>query len=122
MPPSPPPPSHPVHATRIWDATLATVLPLDDHLTVAPVYWQQFVLHHIAALPIANLYTETCTLLWANLEEEAAAHSVIAQAGTLEIWLDLLPHLFSALDTHHVFPRLWQDSLPDLHSTHLWTA
>ena len=29
----------------VWDAILATELPLDDPLAVAPVYWQQFVLH-----------------------------------------------------------------------------
>ena len=43
--PSPPPPTPPRHATRVWDAILATVLPLDDPLTIAPFYWQQFVLH-----------------------------------------------------------------------------
>ena len=48
--------------------------------------------------------------------------SAIAQAGTLEIWLDLLPHLFAASDTHHVLPRPWQDSLPDLRGTQLRTA
>ena len=115
--PSPPPPSRPCHATRVWDPILATELPLDDPLAVAPVYWQQFVLHRGAAPSIAELYTETSTLLQAGLEEAAALHSAIAQAATLEIWLDLLPHLFAALDMHYVLPRPWQDSLPDLCGT-----
>ena len=38
--PSPPPPGCPCHATRIWDAILATELPLDDPLAVSLVYWQ----------------------------------------------------------------------------------
>ena len=72
------------------------------------------MLHRGTAPSIADLYTETRTLLWAGLEEAAAAHGAIGQAGTLEIWLDTLPHLFAASDTHHVLPRPWQDSLPDL--------
>ena len=120
--PSPPPPGRPRHATRVWDAILATELPLDDPLAVAPVYWQQFVLHRGAAPSIADLYTETRTLLRAGLEAAAATRSAIAQAGTLEIWLDLLPHLFAASDTHHVLPRPWQDSLPDLRGTQLRPA
>ena len=38
-------PGYPCHATRVWDAILATELPLDNPLHIAPVYWQQFVLH-----------------------------------------------------------------------------
>ena len=87
-------PGRPHHATRVWDAILATELPLDAPLAVAPVYWQQFVLHSGAAPSIANLYTEAHTLLWAGLEEAAVAHGAIGQAGTLEIWLDILPHHF----------------------------
>ena len=115
-------PDCPRHATRVWDAILATELPLDDPLAVAPVYWQQFVLHRGAAPSIANLCTETCTLLWAGLEEAAVAHGAIGRAGTLQIWLDTLPHLFAASDTHRVLPRPWQDSLPDLCGTQLRTA
>ena len=115
-------PGHPRHATRVWDAILATELPLDDPLAVAPVYCQQFVLHRGAAPPIADLYTETRTLLRAGLEEAAVVHGAIGWAGTLEIWLDTLPHLFAASDTHHVLPKPWQDSLPDLCSIQLRTA
>ena len=115
-------PSRPRHATRVWDAILATELPLDNPLAVAPVYWQQFELHRGAAPSIANLYIETCTLLRAGLEEAAAVHGVIVWAGTLELWLDILSQLFATSDTRHVLPRPWQDSLPDLHGTQLWTA
>ena len=117
-----PPPGQPCHATRVWDAILATKLPLDDPLAVAPIYWQQFVLHQGTAPSVANLYTVTHTLLWARLEEAAAAHGEIAWAGTLEIWLHLLPHLFATLDTRHMLPRPWQDSLPDLRGTQLRLA
>ena len=82
-------------------------LPLDDPLAVAPVYWQQFVLHRGFAPYIANLYTETHSLLWAGLEESAAAHGAIGQAGTLELWLNILPQLFAALDTRYALPRPW---------------
>ena len=58
-------------------------------------------------------------MLWAGLEEAAAAHDAIGQAGTLEIWLALLPHLFTTSETYHTLPRPWQDSLPDLHGTQL---
>ena len=98
-------PSRPRHATRVWDAILATELPLNDPLAVAHIYWQQFVLHRGAAPSIAGLYTETRTLLRAGLEEAAAVHSAIGRAETLKIWLDTLPHLFAALDTHHMLPR-----------------
>ena len=43
--PPPPLPSWPHNATRVWDAILAAELPLDNPLHIAPVYWQQFVLH-----------------------------------------------------------------------------
>ena len=61
-------------------------------------------------------------MLWAGLEEAAAAHGAIGRAGTLEIWLDLLPHLFTTLETYHTLPRPWHDSLPDLRGTQLWTT
>ena len=115
-------PGRPRHATRVWDAILATELPLDDPLAVAPVYWQQFVLHRGTAPSIADLYTEARTLLWAGLEEAAVAHGAIGRAGTLEIWLDILPHLFAASETCHALPRPWEDSIPNLRGTQLWTA
>ena len=80
--------------TRVWDATLAMELPLDNPLTVAPIYWQQFVLHQGAAPSIAKLYTETRTLFQAGLEEAAASHGMIGWAGLLELWLDILPTFF----------------------------
>ena len=121
IPPSPMP-GRPRHATRVWDAILATELPLDDPLAVAPVYWQQFVLHRGAVPSIADLYTEARTLLWAGLEEAAVAHGAIGRAGTLEIWLDILPHLFAASETCHALPRPWEDSIPNLRGTQLRTA
>ena len=89
-------PGCPCHGAKVWDAILATELPLDDSLAVAPVYWQQFMLHGGAAPSIADLYKETCTLLWAGLEEAAVAHGAIGWPGTLEVWLNILPHLFAA--------------------------
>ena len=115
-------PGRPRHATRVWDAILATELPLDDPLAVAPVYWHQFVLQRGAAPSIADLYRETHTLLWSGLEEAAVVHGAIGWAGTLELWLDILPHLFSASETCHALPRPWEDSLPDLRGTQLRTA
>ena len=67
------------------DAILATELPLDDPLAIAPVYWQQFVLHRSTATSIADLYTETRTMLRAGLEQAVVAHSAISRAWTLEI-------------------------------------
>ena len=61
-------------------------------------------------------------MLWAGLEEAAAAHSAIGQAGTLAIWLDLLPHLFTTSETYHALPRPWHDALPDLCGTQLRTT
>ena len=75
---------------------MAAELPLDNPLLVAPVYWQQFVLHRGAAPSIADLYAEARTLLQTGLEAAAAAHGAIDRAGTLELWLDILPHLFTA--------------------------
>ena len=92
-------PGHPRHATRVWDAILATELPLDDPLAVAPIYWQQFVLHCGAAPSIADLYTKARTLLRAGLEEAAVAYGAIGWAGTLQIWLDILHHLFASSET-----------------------
>ena len=57
-----------------------------------------------------------------GLEEAAAAHGAIGRAGTLELWLDILPYLFSASETHHALPRPWEDSMPDLRGTQLRTA
>ena len=118
----PQPPGHSCHATRVWDAILAVEIPLDDPLAVAPVYWQQFVLHRGTAPSIVDLYAETCTMLRAGLEEAAAAYIEIGQAGTLAIWLDLLQHLFTSSETYHAFPRPWNDSLPDLRGTQLGTT
>ena len=113
-------PGRPCHATRVWDAILAMELPLDDPLAVTPAYWQQFVLHQGTAPSIANLYTETRTLLRAGLEVGcSSAWCAIGRAGTLELWLDILPHLFAASDTRHILPRPWQDSLRDLCGTQL---
>ena len=75
-----------------------------------------------AAPSFADLYRETRTLLWSGLEEAAVAHGAIGQAGTLELWMDILPHLFSASETCHALPRPWEDSIPNLPSTQLRTA
>ena len=115
-------PGRPRHATRVWDAILATELPLDDPLAVAPIYWQQFVLHRGTVPSIADLYTEARTLLRVGLEDAAAAHGVIGHTGTLELWLDILPYLFSPSETHHALPRPWEDSMPDPRGTQLRTA
>ena len=101
---------------------MAADLPLNDPLPVVTVYWNQFVLHEGAVPYIANLYTETCTMLQAGLQETAAVHVVIGWVGTMGLWLDLLPHLFAALDTLHRLPRPWEDSIPDLHGTELRTT
>ena len=110
---------HPRHATRVWDAILPMDLPLDDSLAVDPVNWQKFVLHQGAAPFIGNLYTETCILIKAGLEEAAVVHSVIGLAGTLELWLDLLPQLSATSETHHALLRLWEDFMPNLCGTQL---
>ena len=81
------------------------MLPLDDPLAVTPVYWQQFALHQGTAPSIADLYTETHTMLQAGLEEIIVAHGAICRAGTLELWLGLLPHLFTTSKTYHTLPR-----------------
>ena len=81
------PPSHPRHATRVWDTILAVELPLNDPLAIAPVYCQKFVLHSGTALSIADLYTETYTVLWMGVEESAVVHSAIGWARSLEIGL-----------------------------------
>ena len=95
-------------------------LHLDDPLLVAPVYWQQFVLHQDAATSITNLYTETCTMLRARLLQAAAAiKGVIGRDGTLELWLDMFLRLFAALDTRHALPGPWEDTMPDLQGTQL---
>ena len=65
------------------------------------------MLHQGVAPSIANLYTETRTLLWVGLEEAAVAHGAIGWAGTLKLWLDILSHLFAALETYHALPRRW---------------
>ena len=91
---------HPCHATRVWNAILAMDLPLYEPLDIAPVYWQQFVLHQGIAPSVANLCMENHTLFQMGLEGPAVAHGAIGMAGTLAIWLDLLPCLLTALDTH----------------------
>ena len=83
---------------------MAAELPLDDPFLVAPVCWQQFVLHRGAAPSIVYFYTEAHTLLWTGLEAAAAAHGAIGWAGTLELWLDILPHHFTASATRHTLP------------------
>ena len=80
------------------------------------------MLHQGTIPSIADLYPKTYTLLWVGLEEAAVAHGVIGWAGTLELWMDILPYLFSASATHHALPRPWEDSLPNLHGTQLRTA
>ena len=50
------------------------------------------------------------------------AHGAIGRAGTLEIWLDILPHLFSASETCHALPRPWENSIPNLRGMQLQTA
>ena len=50
------------------------------------------------------------------------AHGAIGWVGTLELWLDILPHLFSALETCHALPWPWEDSIPNLRGTQLRTA
>ena len=49
-------------------------------------------------------------------------HGAIGWAGTLELWLNILPNLFSASETRHALPRPWEDSMPDLHGTQLQIA
>ena len=86
------------------------------------MYWQHFVLHWSAGPSIANLYTKTCTMLWAGLEEAAVVHGILGWAGNLELWLDMQPHLLVVLDIHHALSRSWVYSRTDLHGTHLLTA
>ena len=98
---------------------------MDNPLHIAHVYWQQFVLHQGAAPSLANLYTEALALLQTGIEEDAAVHSAMGWAGTLELWLDMLPHLFSALVTRHALPSPWEGTRPDFHCTQLkmaWVA
>ena len=83
---------------------MATEFPLYSPLDIDIVYWPQFVLQQGAAPSIADFYTEICTMLWMGLEESAAIHGVIIQAKTLEIWLDMLLHLFDASNTCHALP------------------
>ena len=98
---------------------MAAELPLDDPLLVALIYWQQFMLHRGAAPSIADLYAEARTLLQTGLEAAAAAHGAIDRAGTLELWLDILPHLFTASATRHTLPGPWATTRPDLRGTQL---
>ena len=58
-------------------------------------------------------------LLWNGLEEAAAAHRAVYQAGTLEVWLDMLPHLVTTSNSHHTLPGPWLETMPDLHGTQL---
>ena len=83
--PSPPLPSQPQHATRVWDAILAIELPLDDPLAVAPVYWQKFVLQQAAGPSVADLCMEIFNMLWMGLEEAIAVYGAIGWSGTLEV-------------------------------------
>ena len=73
--------------------------PLDDPLDIAPVYWQHFVLHQGIPPTIADLYTKSPTMLWMGLEESAVVQGAISCAGTLELWLHMLPYLFSLSNT-----------------------
>ena len=77
------------------------------------------ILCYTGVLPpsIANLHTETKSMLWASLEKAAVAHGVIGRAGTLEFWLDMLPYLLAVVDNHHTLPGPWEDAMPDLHGT-----
>ena len=115
-------PGSPHHATMVWDAILAAELSLDNPLAFAPVFWKQFLLHQSIAPSIAGLYIETGTLLQIGLKEAATVHGAIGWAGTLELWLDILPHLFAALATYHTLHRPWEDSMLYLCGTQLWTA
>ena len=63
-----------------------------------------------------------CSMFWAGLEEAAVTHIAIGQVGTLELWLDMLLHLFAALNTHHALSSPWQDTIPDLRGTQLQTV
>ena len=65
---------------------------------------------------------ETCTLLPVGLKEAAVAHHVIGRAGTLDLYLELRPYLFAALDTCHTLPRPWEDSMSDFCSIQLQMA
>ena len=101
---------------------MAAELPLDDPLLIAPVYWQYFVLHRGAAPSIANLYAEARTLLQTKLEVAAEAHGAVGWAGTLALWLDILPHLFTASATRHTLLGPWETIRPDLCGTQLHIA
>ena len=61
-------------------------------------------------------------MLRAGLEEAAATYGAIERAGTLELWLDTLPHLFAVLDTRHALPSPWEDTMPDPRGTQLQTV
>ena len=80
------------------------------------------MLHRGAAPSIADLYTETRSMLRAGLEEAAATHGAIGWAGTLELWVDMLLHLFAASDTRHALPSPWENTMPDLRGTQLQTV
>ena len=80
------------------------------------------MLHRGATPSIANLYTEARTLLRTGLEAAAAAHGAIGWAGTLALWLDILPHLFTASATHYTLPGPWVTTRPDLRGTQLQIA
>ena len=63
-----------------------------------------------------------CSMLWASMEEALATHGAIGWAGTLELWLDILLHLFSASETHYSLPIPWEDTMPDIRGTQLQTV
>ena len=106
----------------VLDAILAAKLPLNDPLAIAAICWQQFMLHRSAVPSIFNVYTKTHTLLQVSFEHAAKAHGAIGEAWTLELWLDMLPYFFVALNTFNMFPRPWEDSMHDLCSIQLQMA
>ena len=115
------PPDHPRHTTRVWDAILATELPLDEPLLVAPVYWQQYILHWGANPSVSSLYIEAHTLIWTGLEDATAAHGAVGWAGTLQVFLAMLPQIFITSNSRHTLPGPWVETMPHLCSTQLRT-
>ena len=74
---------------------------------------------------VAGLYMETFALLQAGLEEAEAAHGAVGWAGTLEIWFDMLPHLFTTSDSCRTLPSPRVETMPNLCGVQLqkdWVA
>ena len=42
--------------------------------------------------------------------------------GTMQLWLNILPHLFISSATHYTLPGPWGDTRPDLSDTQLQVA